>query len=189
MPPYTCLEESQAEKQEAVVLGGQTARIWVFFFLLGCIFHVFSQSTCCRSSKKSAGEQQPGGGRGSGSAAPCFSEDLKTPGALVGPPPKATPTNSHAPIGPAPRTASSSGCCQTPPAHHKPFAWSPWSFFFWDRPVLRVLDQEKKAPFRFFSLSSSPNSSFRDLPDFDFPLNCHPMENIVKIMDSHFKMT
>lgn len=65
-----------------------------------------------------------------------------------------------------------------PSAHHEPFAWSPCSFFFWDRPVLLVLDQEKKAPFLFFSLSSSPSSSFRDLPDFDFPLSCHPMETL-----------
>lgn len=75
------------------------------------------------------------------------------------------------------------------PARHKPFAWSPWSFFFWDRPVLRVRDQEKKAPLRFFSLSSSPGSSFRDLPDFDFPLSCHQMENVVKTTGSHFKTT
>lgn len=63
---------------------------------------------------------------------------------------------------------------------HKPFVWSPCSFFFWDRPVLLVLDQEKKAPFRFFSLSSSPSSSFRDLPDFDFPLSCRPMETLTE---------
>lgn len=37
--------------------------------------------------------------------------------------------------------------------------------------MLLLLDQEKKAPLRFFSLSSSPTSSFRDRPDFDFPLN------------------
>lgn len=74
-------------------------------------------------------------------------------------------------------------------SRHTPFAWSPWSFFFWDRPVLRVRDQEKKAPFRFLSLSSSPGSSFRDLPDFDFPLSCHQMENVVRTTGSHFKMT
>lgn len=74
-------------------------------------------------------------------------------------------------------------------SRHKPFAWSPWSLFFWDRPVLRVRDQEKKAPFRFLSLSSSPSSSFRDLPDFDFPLSCHRMENVVKTTGSHFKVT
>lgn len=82
---------------------------------------------------------------------------------------------------PCPRDCSLPQATGHQPVWHKPFAWSPWSFFFWERPVLRVLDQEKKAPFRFFSLSSSPRSSFRDLPDFDFPFNCHPMESYFKM--------
>lgn len=48
--------------------------------------------------------------------------------------------------------------------------------------MLLLLDQEKKAPLRFFSLSSSPTSSFRDRPDFDFPLNCHQIEIAVKTL-------
>lgn len=48
--------------------------------------------------------------------------------------------------------------------------------------MLLLLDQEKKAPLRFFSLSSSPTSSFRDRPDFDFPLNCHQIETSVKTL-------
>lgn len=48
--------------------------------------------------------------------------------------------------------------------------------------MLLLLDQEKKAPLRFFSLSSSPTSSFRDRPDFDFPLNCHQKETPVKTL-------
>lgn len=66
-------------------------------------------------------------------------------------------------------------------AHHKPFVWSPWPFFFWDRPVLLVLDQEKNTPFRFRSLSSS-RSSFRDRPDRDFPVSCRQVENVEKTM-------
>lgn len=63
---------------------------------------------------------------------------------------------------------------------HEPLGRSPWSFFFWERPVLLVRDHEKKAPFRFLSLSSSPSSSFRDRPDFDFPLNCRQRESAIK---------
>lgn len=77
--------------------------------------------------------------------------------------------------------APPAGCRTCPPpwpatAHHKPFVWSPWPFFFWDRPVLLVLDQEKNTPFRFRSLSSS-RSSFRDRPDLDFPVSCRQVEN------------
>lgn len=72
--------------------------------------------------------------------------------------------------------------CPQPPhrTDHEPLGRSPWSFFFWERPVLLVRDHEKKAPFRFLSLSSSPSSSFRDRPDFDFPLNCRQRESAVK---------
>lgn len=76
----------------------------------------------------------------------------------------------------------------TSPSHHKPFVWSPWSFFFWDRPVLLALDQEKNAPFRRLSLSSSPASSFRDRPDLDFPLSCHQRESRVMAEFRHGNM-
>lgn len=91
---------------------------------------------------------------------------------------------------PARRTRDSSGrrgACEDPAAllaaarprtpRTVPFVWSPWSFFLWDRPVLLALDQEKKAPFRLLSPSSSAASSFRDRPDLDFPLSCRQTES------------
>lgn len=107
-------------------------------------------------------------------------------GGLRGARPPLLQETRRSPLPCVPRATLRQRC---PSPCHKPFAWSPWSFFFWDRPVLRVRDQEKKAPLRFFSLSSSPGSSFRDLPDFDFPLSCHQMENVVKTTGSHFKTT
>lgn len=87
----------------------------------------------------------------------------------------------------APRASSQHSPCwllraPAPPrrTHHEPFGRSPWSFFFWERPVLLVRDHEKNAAFRFLSLSSSPSSSFRDRPDFDFPLNCRQRESAIK---------
>lgn len=102
----------------------------MFFFLLGCIFQVFSKSTCHCPSQRAACPHYP---------------------------------------------------ARRPP-HYTPCVWSPWSFFFWDRPVLRVLDQEKKTPFRFFSLSSSPGASFSDRPDLDFPVNCHQQKMVLNHM-------
>ena len=137
----------------------------------------FLQRACDRSGKTGVEWRAPGppqgaraGGAGAGHT-PRLSEDRSCPTAPAG-----RPTGQ--------RTAQPALAppCPRPPhrTDHEPFGRSPWSFFFWERPVLLVRDHEKKAPFRFLSLSSSPSSSFRDRPDFDFPLNCRQRESAVK---------
>lgn len=189
----TYLEKSLGRKTRGC-LGGQMAGH--FFFLLGCIFHIFYQEYLRvleqEAWRRAADARSPAGPVGM--LPPHFFRRPYSHPALhwLACPyrPRSQTQHSISPLGPRsvltppcpgglqPRPGSQ----PAPSASRSPFGWSLWSFFFWDRPVLLVLDQEKKAPFRFFSLSSSPSSSFRDLPDFDFPLNCHQIENVGKIM-------
>lgn len=139
----------------------------------------FLQRACDRSGKMGVEWRAPGplqGARAGGRErdVPCTSQRTRSRPA----PPPAAPQASaqHSPHwllrAPAPSSPHRTD--------HEPFGRSPWSFFFWERPVLLVRDHEKNAPFRFLSLSSSPSSSFRDRPDFDFPLNCRQRESAVK---------
>ena len=125
---------------------------------------------------------RPGWGAGAGRTL-CLSEDPEPPRAPAG------ARSRPAPLLAAPQASAQHSPhwllrapAPSPPhrTDHEPFGRSPWSFFFWERPVLLVRDHEKNAPFRFLSLSSSPSSSFRDRPDFDFPLNCRQRESAVK---------
>ena len=163
-PAHSEHQEKWPRRKNRRPSGGQRQAGRLYFLLFAWLdLPVFSQAHPLLLGPEAG--PQPGGG--AGCTPDARAEDPDRPG---GPPPA-----GHwlpRPHGLAPRPQQHAN-------HHQPFGRSPWSFFFWDRPVLRVLDQEKNAPFRFLSLSSSPSSSFSERPDFDFPLSCRQTGNAI----------
>lgn len=163
-PAHSEHQEKWPRRKNRRPSGGQRQAGRLYFLLFAWLdLPVFSQAHPLLLGP----EAGPQCGGGAGCTPDARAEDPDRPG---GPPPA-----GHwlpRPQGLAPRP-------QRHANHHQPFGRSPWSFFFWDRPVLRVLDQEKNAPFRFLSLSSSPSSSFSERPDFDFPLSCRQTGNAI----------